>query len=110
MVRAVIGSRLRSRVTSLQFLNECVILGSCNIPNRWLITVSDVTAREELITSGLPTPTAPGLPSSEEKITVKLYDDVMADDFEEFRSHVEYIQKLSVHKKNPKPKKKKRKH
>ena len=64
---------------NLQYIDRNVLLGTKGLDNRWLITFNAQEARDELMRQGLI--------FFNKKITLRRYDDIMAEEYAEYQRY-----------------------
>ena len=73
-------------VKTVQFIDRNAIHGTQGLDNRWLVTVSSIEARDEILRLGLHL--------YNRRITVRRYDDILTEEYKEYQQYMELQKKL----------------
>ncbi|ELT94428.1 hypothetical protein CAPTEDRAFT_146765 [Capitella teleta] len=76
-------------VVSIRFEDRNVILGTQKMTNRWVITVNCAAARDELLRVGLY--------MLNKRVMLKRYDEVLQEEYKEFKKCIAEQKKLYAH-------------
>ncbi len=88
MMKSLLMGKEGCGVVSVQYVDRNVALGTRNLENRWLITVTTQQAKDELITQGISI--------VNRKIAIRPYDEVLSEEYQEFQEFLDHQRKMGL--------------